>query len=175
MRVETLRPFPGTEQLLTNITSLRHGGRFGTGVRWLNGSVLRAGTSSRVLIAVHRSCSQPRIRGNESWDITGGSHPICRQLPMFGQQRSSPSEGLWFKAWLNHVKPLQSPMFISHTAGYADLFAWAANPSISEYKGKHVIAGRVCSLWNLRSKILGSISSTGTNVRKHGDDGAAIC
>jgi len=84
MRVETLRPFPGTEQLLTNITSL--------------------------------------MRGNESWDITGGNHPICRQLPMFGQQR------------------------------YADLFAWAANPLVSEYQGKHAVAGRVCSLWNLRSK-----------------------
>jgi len=66
-------------------------------------------------------------------------------------------------------------VFVSHVAGYADLFAWAANPLVSEYQGKHAVAGRVCSLWNLRSKILGSINNTGTNVRKHGDDGAAFC
>jgi len=83
MRVETLRPFLGVEQLLTNLTTLS--------------------------------------LGNESYDITGGSHPLCRQLPMFGQQR------------------------------YSDLFSWAANPSISEYKGKHVVAGRACNLWSLRS------------------------
>ena len=28
-----------------------------------------------------------RILGDESYDITGGNHAICRQLPMFGQQR----------------------------------------------------------------------------------------
>ena len=50
-------------------------------------------------------------------------------------------------------------MFVSHVAGYADLFAWAANPLVSEYQGKHAVAGRVCSLWNLRSKILRSINN----------------
>jgi len=82
LRSETLRPFPGTEQLLTNMTSL--------------------------------------ILGDESYDITGGNHAICRQLPMFGQQR------------------------------FADMFSWAANPSLSEYVGKRVVAGKACTLWQLR-------------------------
>lgn len=65
MRVETLRPFPGTEQLLTNITSLRHGRRFGfrTGVRWFNGSmVLREvqlrGSLLFIAHAVSQGCAE---------------------------------------------------------------------------------------------------------------------
>ncbi|CAK8991005.1 unnamed protein product, partial [Durusdinium trenchii] len=84
MRLESLRPFPGTGELLTNMTSL--------------------------------------MRANESWDITGGNHPMCRQLPMFGAQR------------------------------FADLFSWAASPILSQYAGERTVDGRNCSLWRLHAK-----------------------
>ena len=61
------------------------------------------------------------IRGNKSYNMNGGDHAICRQVAFFGQQQ------------------------------FADFFAWAANPLISEYRGKRVVAGRVCSLWYLLS------------------------
>ncbi len=35
------------------------------------------------------------------------------------------------------------------------MFSWAANPSLSEYVGKHVVAGKACTLWQLRMPSLG--------------------
>ena len=59
---------------------------------------------------------------NESFIVTGGSHPICRQVPFFGLQR------------------------------FQDYFAWAVDPLISEYAGQHVVDGKVCALWRLKNK-----------------------
>ena len=56
--------------------------------------------------------------------------------------------------------------------GYADLFAWAASPVVSEYSGKHVVAGRACSLWTLLSKILGTSTYPS---RPMGIDSYMIC
>ncbi|CAE7205074.1 CLEC16A [Symbiodinium sp. KB8] len=58
--------------------------------------------------------------GNHSWDLTGGNQPMCRVLPMFGNQR------------------------------FHDMFAWAANPALAEYVGPHVVAGHSCDLWRFR-------------------------
>ncbi|CAE7203246.1 CFAP99 [Symbiodinium sp. CCMP2456] len=58
--------------------------------------------------------------GNHSWDLTGFNQPMCRVLPMFGTQR------------------------------FHDMFAWAANPALSEYVGPHVVAGHSCDLWRFR-------------------------
>ena len=62
------------------------------------------------------------LLATEAYTITGGNHSICRQLPMFGMQK------------------------------FVDIFAWAANPLLSEYAGERTVAGRGCSQWQLRSK-----------------------
>ena len=59
---------------------------------------------------------------NSSHHILGGRNPVCREIHLSGQK------------------------------SYSDLFSWAANPHLSEYIGQKVVAGRACSLWNLRSK-----------------------
>ena len=58
--------------------------------------------------------------GNMTWIETGGNHPNCRYLPMMGRQ------------------------------GFHDLFAWASNPTLSEYAGQRSVAGRSCALWRFR-------------------------
>ena len=35
-------------------------------------------------------------------------------------------------------------------AGFHDMFAWAANPALSEYVGPHIVAGHSCDLWRFR-------------------------
>lgn len=59
---------------------------------------------------------------NASYDVTGGSLPVCRQLAMLRVQR------------------------------FSDLFSWAANPLLSEYGGQHQVDGRQCSLWHLHAQ-----------------------
>ena len=67
--------------------------------------------------------STPRILllENTSYHIIGGKQPVCREIHLFGQK------------------------------SYSDLFPWAADPSLSEYMGQQMVAGRSCHLWNLRS------------------------
>ena len=84
MSIQTLRHFPGMEQLLTNITKL--------------------------------------LLENASYHIIGGSHPICREIHLFGLEN------------------------------YADLFSWAGNPVLSEYKGQRVVSGQACSLWHSKNQ-----------------------
>ena len=71
MRVESIRPFPGAEAMSTNMTSLHHGT-----------------LDSRDVVV--------RLLGDDGWDITGGGHPICRKLPMFGPQRVLAAPGNCF-------------------------------------------------------------------------------
>lgn len=71
------------------------------------------------------------ILGDKAYTITGGSDPICRQLPMFGAQK------------------------------FVDLFGWASNPQLSEYVGERTVAGRGCSLWRLRSNTSMSLCADG--------------
>lgn len=68
---------------------------------------------------------------DKAYTITGGSDPICRQLPMFGAQK------------------------------FVDLFGWASNPQLSEYVGERTVAGRGCSLWRLRSNTSMSLCADG--------------
>lgn len=87
----------------------------------------------------------------EAWYLTGGSDPICRQLPF---------EPFHREPWQGVLAPLRDPFDTFKMAlasqngcaeGFQDLFAWALNAT---YAGERTVGARRCALWRAPNRSL---------------------